>query len=110
MKNLTITTAIKLGFDFENTTFNTVEEMEKEILEFLHENQDKIKKVENHFCEVTQHGNSQNVSFGDFTSSGDIIHWSDYSYKRKQRIYHSEFMDVNKDGSVVRIKLYCFSK
>jgi hypothetical protein len=110
MKNLTITTAIKLGYDFDNASFETIEEMEQEIVNFLNENQDKIKKSKVDFCEVNGHGNSQFVNYGPFNSSGEIVNWSDYYGQRKQRIYHSEFLGIDeKTGEVFIQKLYCFS-
>lgn len=105
--NKTVIAAIKIGFDFANIDLS--EDLEKQLIDFLHENSEKLKP-ENHFCEVKQHSNGQYVSFGNFNSSGDIVRYSDYWGKRKQRIYHSDFLHINEDGTPVNIRLYCFSK
>lgn len=107
MKNLTIKTAIKLGFNFENSDFETKEEFEKEIIEFLFENSNKLKRV-NEECEVTGSGNRQYVSHGDYESSGEIITYGyDFWRTRKgTRIYHSQFMRIEDDGQPVSVNLY----
>lgn len=110
MKNLTITTAVKLGFDFENSDFETKEEMRQKIFDFLNENLDKIKRSKSDFCKVNGSGTRQFVNFGDFNSSGEIVDWSAYYGQRKQRIYHSEYLGIDeKTGAVYVQKLYCFS-
>ena len=110
MKNKTLTAAMKLGFDFENADFDSKEELQGLIMQFLNESESKIKNIENQFCEVTSNGRSQNVSFGDFTSSGRIVNYSEYYRKRKQRIYHTSIVTIDKDGAPVIIRLYCYSK
>lgn len=110
MTNKTVLAAIKIGFDFGVADFETKEEFEKSIIDFLHENSDKIKRSQSHFCEVTNSRNVQHVSFGNFESTGEIVRWSDYWGKRKQRIYHSNFVDFENDGTPILIKLYCYSK
>ena len=105
--NKTILAAIKIGFDFSDADLS--ENLDGQIMDFLNENSTKLKR-ENHFCEVSQHGNGQYVSFGDFNSSGDIVRYSDYWGKRKQRIYHSEFLHICEDGQPININLYCYSK
>lgn len=109
MKNKTITTVIKLGYDFETSSFETIEEMEKEIIQFLHENTDKLPVIKD-FCEVNQSGRNQYVHYGDFNISGEIVEWSSYYGKRKQRIYHSDFLHIDeKTGECFKMMLYCFS-
>lgn len=105
----TIQTAIRLGFEYADSKFSSKEEFENDIIDFLNENSDKIKKVEKHFCEVTG-GRNQHVSFGDYWADGEIVDWSYYYHKRKQRIYHSDFIDYKEDGTPVKVLLYCYSK
>lgn len=107
MKNLTIQTAIKLGYNFENANFETIEEMEKEIIEFLHENSSKLRRV-NEECEVRVHGNSQYVSYDDYSSSGEILEYGPGYWSKRvgTRVYHSEFMRIEKDGLPVSVNLY----
>lgn len=110
MKSKTIATAIKLGFEFDNVVFDSEDELKDLIIDFLNDNQDKIKKTEKHFCEVSSNGRNQHVEFGNYSSSGEIVDWSFYYHKRKQRIYHSDFLEIKENGEVVKILLYCYSK
>lgn len=106
--NKTIQAAMRIGFDFSNVDLS--EDLDKQIIDYLHENSEKLPRV-NEFCEVSQSGNSQYVSFGDFNSSGDIVRYSDYYGKRKQRIYHSEFLYIDENsGKPFSMNLYCYSK
>jgi len=109
MKTKTLLIALKLGFDFENSSFEDRDELETEVIEFLSENIEKLPKLKD-FCEVSQNGRLQNVNYGNFVSSGEILDYSSYYGKRKQRIYHSSFLHIEADGSAYEMKLYCFSK
>lgn len=111
MKNLTIQKAIKLGFDFSQfDEETTIEDITKNVIEFFSENLDRLK-VENHFCEITQNGNSHNVNYGSYSSSGYIVDWSAYWHEKKQKIYHSNFLEIDeKTGEPICVKLWCWSK
>lgn len=109
MQNKTIITAIQLGYNLNETQANTLDELHEEVMYYLNENSSLLEKQYEE-CEVTSHGNSQNVSFGDFTSSGHIVDWSEYYYKERQRIYHSDFLYIEEDGTPVVIVLWCWSK
>jgi hypothetical protein len=109
MQNKTIIKAIELGYDFNNTLADTLDELDIEVLEYLEDNCALLNK-QYHECEVTSHGNTQNVSFGDFTSSGHIVDWSEYYYSERQRINHSDFVHIEDDGTPVLITLWCWSK
>ncbi len=80
----------------------------KKAIEYIYDNdlQDNLPVVED-YCEVRSSGRSQNVSYYDFVSSGDIIDWS---YQRlnfyknavknedgelEVKIYHSDFVNYN---------------
>lgn len=53
-------------------------------------------------CEVTSHGSSQNVRFGDFVSTGQIVDFSANCDKSPDtKIFHSDF--VNDDGCLVKL-------
>ena len=109
MQNKTILTAIQLGYNLENTQADTLDELHEEVMYYLTYNSSQLQK-EYEECEVTSSGNSQNVSYGDFTSSGQIVDWSDYYYKERQRILHSDFVYIEDDGTPVLIVLWCWSK
>ena len=79
-----------------------------EAVTYLHENdmQDQLPVVED-YCEVSSSGRSQNVNYGDFTSSGEIIDWHNERrnfYRNAKpneegelevKIYHSNFINWN---------------
>ena len=109
MQNKTIITAIQLGYNLNDTQADTLDELHKEVIHYLNENSSLLER-EYEECEVTSHGNTQNVSFGDFTSSGHIVDWSDYYHKERQRILHSDFVYIEEDGTPVLIVLWCWSK
>ena len=75
MKTLTLQKAIEIGFDYENSEFETREEFEKEVINFLNDNVDSLERKEEDECKVSQSGRRQSVSYGDFESSGEIISW-----------------------------------
>jgi len=47
----------------------------------------KIQLVEEHECEVTSSGRSQNVNFGNYTSSGEIIDWYSYRFSERKKYF-----------------------
>jgi len=110
MKNLTISTAIGLGFDFSKYSDEDFSDIERDILDFLSENS---YMLENEYdeCEVSSSGRSQNVSYGGyFTSSGDILSWYDYRFLPKQKVHHSEFLMIKDNGLPISMNLWCWSK
>ena len=112
MQNKTIQTAIKIGFDFSQFDDDEIQlcEVYQKIIEFLSENSDKLKKAYDK-CEVSGNGHRQNVNHGDYSSSGEIINWSDfYGEKRKRKIYHSEYMMIDNNGTPLSMNLWCWSK
>ena len=109
MQNKTILTAIQLGYNLNDTQVETLDELHEEVMYYLNDNSSQLQKQYEE-CEVTSSGNSQNVSYGDFTSSGHIVDWSEYYYKERQRILHSDFVYIEDDGTPVLIVLWCWSK
>ena len=109
MQNKTIIKAIELGYDLNNTLADTLQELHDEVISYLYDNSALLDK-QYHECEVTSHGNTQNVSFGNFTSSGHIVDWSEYYYSKRQWILHSDFVHIDDDGTPVVIVLWCWSK
>jgi hypothetical protein len=109
MQNKTIIKAIELGYDLNDTTAETLQELQDDVMSYLYENCALLEK-KYYECEVTSHGNTQNVSFGNFTSSGHIIDWSEYYYSERQRINHSDYVHIEDDGTPVLIVLWCYSK
>ena len=109
MQNKTIIKAIELGYNLNDTTADTLQELQDDVISYLYDNCALLEK-QYHEVEVTSHGNSQTVSFGDFTSSGHIIDWSEYYYSERQRINHSDFVHIEDDGTPVLVVLWCWSK
>lgn len=110
LKVNTITAAINFGFKFEDLDQDlTLSEVEVIIKEFICDHSEKIEVIEEHECEVNSSGRSQNVSFLDFTSSGEIIDWSAYRYQPRQKIYHSDFVTYHENGTPIFVKLWCWS-
>lgn len=109
MKNKTLLAAFKIGFDYENSDFESQEEFEQIVFDFLNENVERLEQIEDE-CEVTGDSRGQNVNYGDFTSSGEIIQWRDWWYEPRQKIYHSNFLYINDDGQPLQMKLWCWSK
>lgn len=108
MKNLTVLTAINLGFDFSKFEDETFDEIQREIFEFLSDNSSKLEK-EYDEVEVNVNGHRQYVNHGDFSSSGDIVDWSYYWGKPKQKVFHSEYMLIKDDGTPISMNLWCWS-
>jgi hypothetical protein len=109
MQNKTIITAIELGYNLNDTQADTLNELHEEVMCYLYEH---CALLDNQYeeCQVTSHGNTQNVSFGDFTSSGHIVDWSEYYFEKRQRINHSDFVHIEDDGTPVLITLWCWSQ
>lgn len=108
MKNATIKKAIEIGFDYEKSEFENRQEFEQEIMGFLNENQDELEKREDE-CDVTGHGNTQSVNYGNFTSSGEIINYDTDFFKlpANTKYFHSKFLDVDKKtGEPFQMCLY----
>ena len=106
IKNSIFTQAIELGFDF--STFSddtTVAEIEGALIEFFNENSEKLPQTEDE-CEVTSSGRYQNVNYGDFTSSGEIVNFSDnWNKAPKTKVFHSSFPMLDGD-KFVNVNLY----
>lgn len=106
IKNTIISQAITLGFDFseidESIEFS---ELNEKLLDFFIKNSDKLPQLEDE-CEVTGHCNSQNVSYGDFSSDGEIVHFSDHWQKAPEtKIFHSEFL-MEENGLMKKMRLF----
>lgn len=110
MKTLTIKAAIEIGFDYENSTFETREELEKEVMNFLNENLEKLEIIEDE-CKVIGHGNSQCVNYGNFSSSGQILDYgmSYWITPADKKHYHSEFLFINNDGKPFKMCLFQYT-
>jgi len=106
MTNSIITQAISLGFDFDLfTNDTTVEEIQETLFEFFNENSEKLPQIEDE-CEVTSHGHTQGVSYGDFTSSGEIIRFSENWHKSPDtKVFHSNFV-MEHEGIMKQMNLY----
>lgn len=92
MKTETLRTAIKLGFNFDDADFETREQFEQIVVDFLSENTSKLPKLKE-YCEVTNNGRGQSVEHKGYSSSGDIMHYDNYS--RKHRVYHSNYLHID---------------
>jgi hypothetical protein len=105
--NTIITQAISLGFDFDQfSTDTTIEEIQQSLMEFFFENSDKLPTLEDE-CEVTSNGRSQNVNYGDYTSSGEIVHFSENWHKSPEtKVFHSDFVMEDTDGLMKNMRLY----
>ncbi|MDX1936369.1 MAG: hypothetical protein SFU21_04610 [Flavihumibacter sp.] len=110
MNTTTLLAAIQIGFkvdELENDV--TIEELNEAMMQFLFENSDKLPK---HYeeVEVENNGRDQHVSFGDFSSTGEIVKFSNYWFEPRQKIEHSDFVHIEKDGTPINIILWCWSK
>lgn len=107
MKNATILQALEIGFDFENSTFEDKEELQKEIIEFLNENVELLPRTEDE-CEVNGNSNKQFVNHGDYSSSGEILQYGpDYWYLESgSKIFHSNYLLIDGDGKCYNMNLY----
>lgn len=107
MKATTLQQAIEIGFDFEAfSKDSTLAEVEQAMIDFLNDNVDLLPEQEDE-CEVTTSGRYQNVNYGDFTSSGEIVdfakHWGEPA---DTKVYHSNFLFIDKDGNAFNFRLY----
>lgn len=108
MKNQTIVTALKLGFDYENSDFETKEELESSIMDFLRDHMNELPKLKD-YCEVTGSGSRQNVNYGDYCASGEIMQYEPFG--RKHRVYHSSFLEIDQEtGKCYEMQLWDYSK
>jgi hypothetical protein len=108
IKNTIIRQAIELGFDFEQfTNAADLKEVSETLMDFFIENSDKLPKLEDE-CEVTSNGRTQHVSYGNFWSDGEIVHFSDNSHKSPEtKVYHSHFvMEDDTEGLMKTMHLY----
>lgn len=105
-KNTIISQAIALGFDFSQFDAETeVSEIEQAMMDFFNENSDKLERIEDE-CEVTSNGRSQHVSYGDFWSDGEIVHFSDHWHKSPEtKVFHSDFV-MEDEGVMKNMHLY----
>lgn len=105
-KNTIITQAIGLGFDFEQFTDDaTIEEMLQVMMDFFNENSEKLPRLEDE-CEVTNHSRSQNVSYGDFVSSGEIVDFLAHCADSPEtKVFHSSFV-MEEEGIMQNMNLY----
>jgi hypothetical protein len=114
MKNLTLKTAINLGFDFENSEFEDKKELEQQVIEFLNDNVEKLPKKYDHH-EISQHGKNQFINWGSFdfedsySSSGELFDFSDRDFqnaKKGSRFYYTNFLVIDKQGKCFNMNLY----
>lgn len=110
MKNLftnaIISQAISLGFDFSEFTSDTeILEVEKAMIDFFHENSDKLPRIEDE-CEVTNNGRSQNVSYDDYVADGQIVDFSAHWHLAPDtKVFHSDFI-MEHEGIIKNMHLY----
>lgn len=107
MKNLTLNTAIKLGFDYENSIFESKEDLDQLVIDYLSENTAKLPKLKD-YCEVISHGRGQHVNFGNYSCSGEIMQYDIYG--RRHRVYHSNFLYIDEQGKCFEQLLWDYSK
>ena len=108
MKNQTLKDALRIGLDIESLSFESNEEFDQLVINFLNENTDRLPKKRN-YCEVTGHGNSQHVSYESYSSSGEIMTYK--PFYRKHRIYHSSFLYIDEQtGKCYQMNLWDYSK
>lgn len=105
-KNTIIAQAITLGFDFEQFDGETtIEEITQAMFDFFNENSELLPRIEDE-CEVTSNGRGQNVSYGDYVCSGEIVdfrnHWADAA---ETKVFHSDLI-MQEDGIMKNMNLY----
>lgn len=106
----TLTQAIALGFKLPTNIEDTIEYLHSSCLDFLNDNLDKLPTLTDK-CEVNQSGHHQYVSYGNFRSDGEIVDWGYYYGKKRQKVYHSEFLYIDDfSGKAYRMRLWCYSK
>lgn len=104
--NTVIAQAIELGFDFEQFPADTtIEEITSEMIDFFNENSDRLPRLEDE-CEVTSHGNGQNVSYNDYVCTGEIVNFSDkWGEAPETKVFHSAFIMLE-GGKMCNMNLY----
>lgn len=107
IKNTIISQAISLGFNFNGVSSDIdMHELNQLLLDFFNENAAKLPQLEDE-CEVTSHGRSQNVNYGDYTSSGEIVDCSAHWHKSPDtKVFHSDFVMEDTDGIMKNMNLY----
>jgi hypothetical protein len=106
LKNSIIKQAIELGFDFDASIADTLEELNQELMDFFNENSDKLPRLEDE-CEVTTNGRTQHVSYGDFWSDGEIVDFRAHWHKSPDtKVFHSDFVMEDSDGLMKNMNLY----
>jgi hypothetical protein len=105
-ENTIIAQAITLGFDFSNfSNDDSVQEIENALYDFFNENSEKLERLEDE-CDVTGHGISQNVSYKDYTSSGNIVDFSEnWHHSPETKVFHSDFI-MEDQGVMKNMNLY----
>ncbi len=110
MKAATIKAAIEIGYDFsEIADDHQFSDVKQNVVDFLVQNVEKLPALYEE-CEVTGFSPKQNVSWGDYSSTGEIIDWSYYYDKERQKINHSSCLHIDEDGNPFKMVLWCWSK
>lgn len=106
MKNSTIAQALSLGFSFENfSDEDNLKDVHQSMMDFFNENYEKLEQLEDR-AEVNSDGRSQYVNYGDFSSSGEIVSFSENWHKAPDtKVFHSNFVMEN-NGLMVNMNLY----
>lgn len=104
--NTIIAQAILLGFDFSLLPASTTnEELNTELLNFFMDGTQDLETIEAE-CEVNP-GRQQSVIYEDYECYGEIVDFSAHWHKPAgTKVYHSDYITVDKDGKVKRMKLY----
>jgi hypothetical protein len=105
LENSIIKQAIELGCDFSD--FNDFDySLNDFLVEFFIENSEKLNQLYDK-CDVLTYGNSQSVTYKDYTCSGQIVdfsqHWAD---EPGTKVYHSQFLILDDDGLIKQMNLY----
>jgi hypothetical protein len=106
IKNEIISQAIELGFDFELFSDDTeLNQVSQSMLDFFNENSEKLPAIEDE-CEVSSDGRSQSVSYGDYTSSGEIVDFSKNWHRSPEtKVFHTAFV-MESEGIMKNVRLY----
>lgn len=106
LKNKIVLQAIKLGFNFEDIDNDiTIDELLQELTDFFSENREKLPQIEDE-CEVDSFGTSQNVVYGDYACSGEIVDFSAHWHKNPDtKVFHSDCI-VEENGEMVNVNLF----
>lgn len=106
--NKIITQAVELGFDFEQFSGDAdLKEIVDGMMDFFNENSEKLPQIEDE-CEVTSRGVSQNVSYGDYISSGSIVDFSEnWHQSPDHKVFHSDFILIQ-EGVIKNMRLFYY--